>query len=275
MRHEELRDLILVFEDLGEDDKILAEAHLAECESCRKLLISLQRTEQVDAGLGDLPVDPSDGSDPLNHLSSDEQTAARISRQKLLTRVQNKPVHAGSQSSNTGWWRRNSTLYSLAVAACLALVIWMPWQNNPQELVQGFRVTTPAVVRGEGSDLKPGDAFVVRFQMEDEGWPVVVQIIEEAAPLLVFPTADDPPFQLPAGRAVVLPPPGSQTVWTVDETASVATYLVSIVQSGEPDVVQLQALMSEAAQSTNATEAASSLLVEKFGNCQQFGGSKH
>ena len=263
MNHKIMKDLILVFEDLNQDEKALAEAHLQECKACRILLKNLQLAEQKESPWMDLPPDPSGEQKPLSGLSAEEIQGAENSRRQLVEKVRNRPVNTAAGSSGSNWWKNNTGLFGFALAACLALFIWMPWQNNSDVFVQNFRMTTPAVLRGENSELNTGDDFVVRYQQARSGWPVVVQIVGDVSPELLFPNTNDLPLAMAEGRSVVLPPPGSPSVWTLSSEKNTPVFLISISEDQQPDLQHLKTLVDKISSTASGTR----ILKEEYGNC--------
>ncbi len=265
MKHVELKDLILAYEDLSGDEKAMADSHLAECVACRNLLAKLQEAEKDNPGWGDLPVDPGDfKAKPVAHLSPQELADAELSRLQLLDTVALETVIYGAGSSKQ--WGHTG-FFGMALAACLALVIWSPWQNSADDVIINFRLTSQSVVRGEVADLQSGDPLVMRFNMGVDGWPVVVGISKGKKPELLFPTAIDGPFRLAAGRGIVLPPPDSATSW---EVVTGTMYLVAVSQSEEPDVEQLLGLLGQVAAAESAVAHTAAILKGQFGYCEIF-----
>ncbi len=269
MKHEEMKDLVLVFEDLVGEDKSIVESHLSDCSPCRDLLSKLQKAEKMAAGMGDLPADPSSGSDPLQHLDSQELTEAQASRRELVQRIKQQPVGSTGSSLNNRWGR-SSSLFGFALAAGLALIIWLPRPSTQTSYIQGFRMTPPTVVRGEEVPLASSETFVMRFKMGVEGWPVVFRFPPNQSPQLVFPTVRDPALRLPADRGIVLPPPGSKTIWVTDEAGSSSVYLVAVSQDQEPDIALLQTFLQDAATATDPLAALQDRLQDDFGNCARY-----
>lgn len=237
MDHVKLQDLILVYEDLTDEERRLADEHLLSCASCRDMLKAVQAAEQVSLDWTDLPADPDAmDQDPLTHLDAVTQAQGHLSREQLLNRL---------ALSRKNRWRLPAGLGGLALAATLALLVWSPWQTAETLLVMDLRVTSQSVVRGQNSAPAAGEAIALRYQQMGAGWPVVVRVRENESPQLLLPTETQPTFELQANRPVVLPPADSDLVWHLADTPRRETYLVAISAHQPPSVKQLQALLAD------------------------------
>ncbi len=243
-------DLILGYEELDHDERARADAHLAGCEPCRRLLDDCGAAESrgVDAIAIDLD-DPLAGHDPSVRADAD------ASRAELLARLP-----AGSTS--VAWWRRGDTAMGLlALAAVLvALVVFGPWTADDGAPFEGLRLAPSVVARDEGVHLEPGDPFSIRFVPAADGWPVVVRVGGDGAEL-VCPTPDLEGWRVRAERPAVIPPPGAGVEWTLPAGAD-GRWLVAL--SADP-VADPAALAAELAASDNPLD----LLQGRFGRAAE------
>lgn len=94
MNHESLQALVLSLEDLTEEERRIAEAHLVQCADCRELLAKLSRIEFRAADLGTLP-------QALDHvlyrLSPSEEHCEGASRQALITKLDAETCAGGKR----------------------------------------------------------------------------------------------------------------------------------------------------------------------------------
>ena len=92
---------------------------------------------------------------------------------------------------------------------------------------------------------------------------MVVQIFGDVSPELFFPNTSDLPLEMAAGRSVVLPPPGSSSVWTMNSENNTSVFLISISEDQEPDLQHLKTLVEKISSAASGTR----ILKEEFGNC--------
>ena len=253
MRHDELIDLVLQCEDLTEEEQTLAAAHLDDCPACRVLLEKLRGAEKSARNPGDLPALPPDpDGDPSGGLTGDDLRQARESRKRLLARV--RVGRHRSRLTPLGWGG-----VSLALAACLALVLWFPWHGGEAGLILDARLTPPRVLRGaETADLQPGDSFVVRFSLAEPGWPVVVTLAPGGTVEVLHPPTAGTPVEA-TGRPVVIPAAGSPVTWRLPDTAT--TVWIALDRAGAADPEVLRRDLARAATESRVT----AYLEERFG----------
>ena len=252
MDHAEIRELILVYEDLTEEERRLADRHLDECAPCRRLLDRLQEAECVATEESRVPaVSLPDDPQGLVELDAGERAAADESLRLLLRQ---RPRAASGRRFP---WPVG--LGVLAAAAALVLMVWTPW--NVELTITDLRVTPAGVIRGAGNE-PVADAVTLRFVQEVDGWPVVVRLRSGQEPQLLLPAADWPGLRLTAGRPVVLPPAGSGRIWDAPPQGQKDVYLVAISRNAAPSFTVLQDLLAAAGDPGNVRES----LAARFGS---------
>lgn len=256
MEHAELREMILVYEDLTDEEQRLVDHHLVDCPTCRHLLDSIHSAERVAVELATVPTLPApDDPEVLSELNATERTEAAVSRRLLLTRVR------AESRRRRNWWPAG--LSGLAMAAVLTLAFFQPW-NGDAPLVD-LRLTTTAMVRGEASVESSPDAVTLRYVQQVDGWPVVVRLSEEHPPELLLPTPDWPSMKLMSCRPVVLPPAGGGHLWPVPSSGAQETYLLAISQDSAPSVAELQLLL----ETVDESRTVKKLLADRYGHVSE------
>lgn len=228
MRHEEMMDLVLQYEDLNEEELRIAKAHLQQCPECRDMLSEIKRAESKTEDPGDIPPLPVPLDGPVSvGLAGDDLRQANASRVELLQRVS-----SGQRRKLLIPYRLSG--FVLAVAACLTVFLWAPWQSVESSLIQDLRLTSSHVHRGgEATSLQAGDAFVVRFTASEAGWPVVVARQSDGEIKILHPLrANAKPVV--AGQPVVLPPTGAPYTWRLENLDTRVWVALSLEESPEP-----------------------------------------
>jgi hypothetical protein len=244
-------NLVLALEDLKGDERERAEAHLAGCEKCRRLLKNSRQTENA-AALASL----SDDEDPLAALDPETRRAAAISQQVLLERFL-----AGSKS--VAWWRsRNGVLGFLALAAALVTMVVISPMSGPEAAFDELRLAPAVVTRDATPTLEPGDELSLRFRSRHDGWPVVVRATDGRVELLC-PTAEQPGWQVHEGKPTVIPPPGSGSTWTLGPDPSVERWFLALMPDPVDDPAAFSAELATAL-TVAGPDAVLELLARRF-----------
>ncbi|MCP4293424.1 MAG: DUF4384 domain-containing protein [bacterium] len=228
MRHEELMDLVLQYEDLNEDELRIAKVHTEECPECRAMLSDIQKMESETIDPGDIPPLPvPEGSPTSAGLKGDDLRQANASRGELLDRVSS--VQRPKLLIPNRW-----SGWALAAAACLAVLLWAPWKSIESSLIMELRMTSAQVHRGnETTPLQVGDAFVVRFTPTKAGWPVVVAWVSDENIQILHPLKNNS-RPVVAGLPVVLPPTGAPFTWRLEDLDTRVWVALSQDKSPEP-----------------------------------------
>ncbi len=231
MRHGELMDLILQYEDLNEDELGIAKAHLQECRECKGLLDKIQSAEKKALDPGDIPLlPPNPDNNPAAGLVGEDLRQADASRRQLL-KIVGKNRNRGLLNP-LGW-----SGLGLALAACLVIFLWIPWQGVEPSLILELRLTSPQVHRGaEGAPLQAGDAFVVRFTPTEAGWPVVVARKSDGSLKVLHPLQTNA-RPVVAGQPMVLPPTGAPYTWRLDDLSTTVWVALSRDEAPDPAAV--------------------------------------
>ncbi len=232
MRHEEMMDLVLQYEDLNEEELRIAKAHLQQCPECRDMLSEIKKAESGTEDPGDIPPLPVPLDGPVSAgLVGDNLRQANASRIELLQRVS-----SGQSRKLLNPYRLSGLV--LAVAACLIVFLWAPWQSVESSLILELRLTSAQVHRGgEAQSLQAGDAFVVRFTPTEAGWPVVVARQSDGDIKILHPLrANAKPVV--AGQSVVLPPTGAPYTWRLEDLETRVWVVLSL--EGSPDPASLK-----------------------------------
>jgi len=259
--HDELRDLVLVYEELTETERARADEHLASCSACAELLGRLQRLERAAAAQGAIP--PLDAP-VLERLSAGEREDADASLALLRTRLRlgprfgNRPTRAGLRARGGVLdafrdWLFGPTgmrwaLASASVAAILLVtfVVWQPRQSGMTTgaLVRDARLAPYSGPRGATvPGWHTGQAFVLDFMLAAPASPVVFHVDPRGSVTLLYPESPTSPAPIEPAGLVRLPREGSEIVWRLEGEPGPETFLVGATANGQ---VSLRELAAEA-----------------------------
>ena len=291
-KHAVLRELILAYEELSNQERAQVDAHLAACAGCRELLTRLQAVEREAASLGDLPPLGDPTAEALN--APDERAACeslQALRQELglegaatqapaAVRPLRKTIH--QRSTLRDLFRPPMLLRWLApmgIAAALVLVV-APWRTGPTirdvtlqpaEHLRG--ATTPAPTAEPERPWHTGEAFFLQFHLERAGAPVVFHLDPEGSLNLLYPDPRAQPQRFAAGSVVQLPAREEDSEWVFEGPPGAETFLISLATRADFD----PALLLQDAQSAVApleeramrVQAVQNLLVKQLGETQR------
>jgi hypothetical protein len=250
-RHE-LLDLVLAYEDLGEAQRRRIDEILAGDEQLRR---QWQRIREIErAALGPLPESEGDFW-AVETLPPDAEAAARDSYAQLreaLRRAPEQPaIPLGTVRSETPWWRRwqkGGRLLLVPAAAVLALLLLLPLRHAEKTLLQDLSVVSvqlaPTADRsGDVSAtgvLTSGQAFALRFFLEDDAYVVIYHVDPVGAMDLVFPASvDRTPPRLLGNRNHSIPDAASGENWILGVETGQETFIVGASSDWRPDFGEL------------------------------------
>ncbi|MCP4290973.1 MAG: hypothetical protein GY780_03950 [bacterium] len=243
-KHEEFKKLILGYEDLVDNDRLLADKHLLNCVSCREMLTNLQKVERESFQSEGLSLEK-----PLHGLPEEDHRQA----QKSLNELKKK----NSQSKPGKNPRRLIPWVPLALAASLLLVFFVSPLSNDNN-IQNFQMGSPLVLRGESGSgtLQYG----VSFQLKRAGYPVLFHLDGAGEIRIISP---DP------GRNILIAEPGkwhylpfveldsngsSKNEWRKDLASGPETYLLSVSELSPPNKQQLEKILTEISENSQIVD---------------------
>lgn len=247
--HAHQRRLILGHEDLEGDERAEADAHLAQCATCRRLLDRVLAAEAAVRSVASLPAT----GDPLAGLSDVERAQARISRDSLRK--------DGPERSLFRF--RPRRLLQFAIAAVMVFAVLLPVLHHGTP-VRDLQIGSPLVLRG-GDDEPAATEHGVSFRLARAGYPVLIHVDGAGVARLVFPAPGTPPSRFAKGQQALLPPPQAGLRWRDALAAGCETYLLAIATGPTPPDLSTLTHLPTAASRDDALRAASKRLVRLAG----------
>ncbi len=290
LSHDQLRDLVLSFEELGPHERILAEAHLRDCAACSSLLERARQHERKGLLRGTLPsLDESPALDSSQRREADasllalreklnlgaEPAASREARarERRATREgrawrEDRPpsVLEILRATFLGSGRRRWALAAIPVAAALvwALVVLRPATRDSPAFLGAPKLVATSEMRGGGSEgFRTGEAFQIDLYLSRPAVVVVVHVDPRGVATLLHPSPAQPPDPSPAG-ALRLPDPLSGIEWRFIGVPGRETFLIAASRSADPDLASLRAgIQGLPRGSQEASVAAARVLLER------------
>ncbi len=284
--HDRLRQLVLAFEELTAAERNEAQAHLATCAECRRLLERFQLHERAPGPRGELSAQAMAASPrPGTH----ESAAAEASLAALRLRVAaaNRPAAKDAEANPRGIalparprlrWAR--WLVPAAAAAAVLVVLALP-RRAARDPLRDAALVHAGSLRGEAlggvapdSLWRVGDAFEVKLELDAPGWPMLVHVGADGVPQLLYPdTGPAAAPRLGPGLQVLRPmDPGVE--WEFEGEPAAEDFLVAVAVRRSPDraVVarELQRAGEEHADSAARLEAVRRVLAKHAGPARAF-----
>lgn len=245
--HGTWEDLILGHEDLDGDERASADAHLAACPRCQRLLARVRDLESAPGPRGALPA--LEGTRRLRMGRADARQA-RASLAALRARLD-----LGRPAVSRRAIRLAPRVLLPAALAAAALLLYLSRASDrhqvyPREVAlvafSGPRGTEGGADRAEPRTAwRTGESFRIRFELDRPSHPVVIHVDPAGRSELLHPDGPHSPIPLmPGGQPVSLPPAESAVEWTFEGEPGPETFLVSVSPDGRADLV---AILGEAA----------------------------
>ena len=171
--HDRLRGLVLIYEELGPDERRLADAHLNGCADCSSLLVGLQDMERAGRLRGSLPEMGEADLKSQERAEADASLAAlharlRAAESSVVSRAPRAAVAPRRDRRRPWEWTIGAPPLVRVSAALAALAaLWILWPRQPSApLVGGAELARYSGVRGAGGEgWRTGDAFVIRVRL--------------------------------------------------------------------------------------------------------------
>ncbi len=214
--HDQLKEMILVLEDLDGGERKSAEEHLGACASCRRLRERLLEAEAAGRDTNPLPLEDT----PLTSLTEIERAQAGSSLSALLNPASRRRA------------RRTRWIAPLALAAALVLVALAPHLRR-DSMVHDLRIGSPLVLRDAAHD-PAASKHGVSFRLRLAGYPVLVHVDGDGIGRLVYPSPGELPGLRPAGKLILLPPPAMLHTWRSGIAPGRETYILAVFDPDSP-----------------------------------------